>query len=346
MRLFTVNKEGKMLPYVQKDFKELHIESDLEDLLENNPEYFFEDSRIMIIGRQVTTNLNSIIDLLGIDANGDTVVIELKRDKTNRETIAQLLEYASFVDKLDYLQLNDIFQNYLNEESELEEYHAQFFKDELVNNKVSFNKSMKLIIVAQEITTEIRQTAQFLRQKGIDVYCASFKYFRSKNDEQIITIEFVVGEDDYIRKKIETSSRPKIDREQFLSALDENGQKIFTRVFKFGDRNNLVYIWGSKGFTLNTKIEDNVVALIFGYPLNSVFKQSIYTRYEIISKKVKSSEEIIDYYKHRIEQFGNFEAAGSNAKWVIDRDYPDEKIDEFLDILKNVHQKILENGLR
>jgi RecB family endonuclease NucS len=123
MRLFTIDKSGKMAPYKQESFKKLHIETDLEVLLENNPEYFFEDSKILIIGRQVTTNLNTSIDLLGLGNMGNTVVIELKRDKTPRETVAQLLEYASFVEKLDYSQLNDIFQDYSGEESNLEEYH-------------------------------------------------------------------------------------------------------------------------------------------------------------------------------------------------------------------------------
>jgi len=77
-------------------------------LLEKNPEYFFEGSNVLIIGRQVTTNLNTFIDLLGIDKSGNTVIIELKRAKTPRETIAQLLEYASFVETLDYAQLNTI----------------------------------------------------------------------------------------------------------------------------------------------------------------------------------------------------------------------------------------------
>ncbi len=96
MRLFTLNDKGKMLPYKEIKFKNDNLEADLELLLENNPEYFFENSKILIIGRQVTTNLNTFIDLLGIDKTGNTIVIELKRNKTPRETVAQLLEYASF----------------------------------------------------------------------------------------------------------------------------------------------------------------------------------------------------------------------------------------------------------
>ena len=86
---------------------------------------------------------------------GNTVVVELKRGKTNRETIAQILEYASFVENLDYSQLNDIFQDYYGEESSLKDYHQQYFQSES-DEKISFNKSTRLIIVAQKVLKEIR----------------------------------------------------------------------------------------------------------------------------------------------------------------------------------------------
>ncbi len=74
MKLFTINKEGKFVQFKEKEFKEENKEIDLEILLENNPEYFFENSKILIIGRQVSTNLNTFIDLIGIDELGNTVV--------------------------------------------------------------------------------------------------------------------------------------------------------------------------------------------------------------------------------------------------------------------------------
>lgn len=345
MRLFTIDKNGKMVPYKQESFKKLHIEADLERLLENNPEYFFEDSEILIIGRQVSTNLNASIDLLGIDSFGDTVVIELKRDKTSRETVAQLLEYASFIEKLDYSQLNDIFQRYSGEECNLEKYHQQYFKSN-EDEKISYNKSTKLVIVAQEISKEIRQVALFLRDKGLDIYCASFKYFTTKNGEQLISLEFVVGEEEFIPKKVQTASLPKINEEQFLKSLDKNGEKVFEKIFNFGKKNSLLYKWGSKGFSLNVGIDNNLVCLLFGYPPNSVFKQSIYTGFEIISKKVNNSEEIIGFYKTQIKDFGYFENAGANSKWIINKSYSEEEIKKFLDIIEKVMLKIKANGLR
>ena len=76
MKLFTINKNSKLSEYKEESFKKENIEQDLEILLEKNPEYFFETSNVLIIGRQVATNLNSFIDLLGIDKNGNTVIIE------------------------------------------------------------------------------------------------------------------------------------------------------------------------------------------------------------------------------------------------------------------------------
>lgn len=154
MKLFTIDKDGKFVPYKEHDFERIKQETDLEDLLEKNPEYFFEGGKLLIIGRQVPTNLNSVVDLLGIDRAGNTVVVELKRGRTPRETVAQLLEYASFVESRDYSQLNDIYQEYSGNQTSLEDCHQRYFEGDS-NETVSFNKSTRLVIVAQEVSPDI-----------------------------------------------------------------------------------------------------------------------------------------------------------------------------------------------
>lgn len=345
MKLFTIDKHGKLIPYKEHDFKDSNQESDLEVLLENNPEYFFEGSKILIVGRQVTTNLNTFIDLIGIDKTGNTVVVELKRGKTPRETIAQLLEYASFVENLDYSQLNNIYQDYSGEESSLEDYHQEYFKSE-PDEKVSFNKSTKLVIVAQEISKEIRQTALFLRKKGIDVYCMEFKYFETKSEEKIISSDFVVGEEEFIRQKVQSASLPKVNEKQFLSSLDKNGLEVFQQIFEFAKQHSLMFRWGSKGFSLNVNLDTNFVALFFGFPPNSVFKQSIYTGFEEIDKKVNNSEDVIEFYKTSLENLSYFGRGGKNLKWVIDKTYSEDKIKQFLAIIESIMLKIKEEGLK
>jgi len=230
MKLFTIDKKGKFVQFKEQKFKENNKEVDLEILLERNPEYFFDNSSILIIGRQVTTNLNTFIDLLGVDQFGNTVVIELKRGKTPRETLAQLLEYASYIDNLDYEQLNEIFQNYSREDVGLEDYHQEYYKSH-ADEKISWNKSSKLVIVASDITPEIRQTAMYLRKKGIDVFCIEFKYFVNNDENKMISSDFVVGDEEFIRTKINTSTQlPKTDKEKFYSELDSNGKMIWSDI--------------------------------------------------------------------------------------------------------------------
>ncbi|NIA30040.1 MAG: DUF91 domain-containing protein [Actinobacteria bacterium] len=344
MRLFTLDEKGKMISYKEIKFKDENRESDLENLLETNPEYFFESSKILNIGRQITTNLNSFIDLLGIDKSGNTVVVELKRNKTPRDTIAQLLEYASFIENLDYAQLNEIYQNYSGEDTSLEDYHQQYFQNES-DEKVSFNKFSKLVIVAQEITKEIKQTAQYLRKKGLDIYCLEFRYFTTRAGEKIISSDVVVGEDEFIRQKIESRSLPKVNEKQFRKSLDENGLKVFAKVFSFAKKNKLLLRWGSKGFSLNFESDNGFVGLFFGYPPESVFKQSIYTGFEEINKKVNNPEELVEFYRSNLEKLDFFATAKTNLKWVIDSEYNDEQINNFLKIIEKVISKIKENGL-
>jgi hypothetical protein len=346
MKLFTINDQGKFIQFKEREFKEENKEIDLEVLLENNPEYFFDNSKLLIIGRQVTTNLNTFIDLIGIDEFGNTVVIELKRYKTPRETLAQLIEYASFIDNLDYLQLNDIFQNYSGEEVELAEYHQQYY-DNSTSQNVSWNKNSKLVIVAQDITKEIKQTALYLRKKGLDIYCVEFKYFANKSNVKMISSDFVVGDEEFIRQRVKSDPQlPKTNQINFWDALDDNGKIVFGKVFELAERENLMFRWGAKGFSLNVPFETGFVAVCFGYPPNSVFKQSIYTGFEELSKKINNSENVIMAFKKELKTFRHLEKAKSNLKWVISVKHSENDIDIFINILKLLIKQIKNEGLK
>ena len=343
MRIFTIGKDNEMIPYNEYDFKNENFESDLEELLEKNPQYFFEESNILIIGRQVATNLGTYIDLLGIDKNGNIIIIELKRDKTPRETIAQLLEYASFVQNIDYEQLNTIYQTYYGTDDGLDNYHVQYFKRDN-EEKVSFNKRQKLLIIAQTITKEIKQTAIYLRRAGIDISCLEFKYFKTKGGEKIISADFIVGEDEYKRTDIKTSILPKVNENDFINQLDENGKTVFKEIFDFARESELHFIWGSKGFSLNYDLNGNKIVLFFGYANNSVYKQSIYTRFESILKKSNNSTEIIEFFKSRLLTTKLFSKAGENLKWMLNKKGSINEVNEFIRIIKEVIGKIEESN--
>ncbi|MGE7766894.1 hypothetical protein [Peribacillus sp. NPDC096540] len=80
---------------------------DSEDRLEN---WIAEDSNILgldilIIGKQVVTSFGGRIDLIAIKRDGELVLLELKKDRTPRDVIAQALDYASWVKELTTVEI-------------------------------------------------------------------------------------------------------------------------------------------------------------------------------------------------------------------------------------------------
>jgi len=97
---------------------------------------------------------------------------------------------------------------------------------------------------------------------------------------------------------------------------------------------------------MNVNFDNGFVGIYFAYPPNSVFKQSIYTCFEEITKKVNNSQEIIDFYRDNLLKINVFEPAKSQLKWVISKKYPEDKTIEFIKTLKQVIEKIKQNGLK
>ena len=59
----------------------------------------------MLIGRQEKTAYGKIVDLLAIAPDGSLVLIELKRNQTPWDVVAQALDYASWVEQLDAAEI-------------------------------------------------------------------------------------------------------------------------------------------------------------------------------------------------------------------------------------------------
>ena len=78
----------------------LPSEERLEDLIVDDVGIVRPD--LLLIGRQVLTSFGGRLDLLGITQGGDLVLLELKRNKTPRDAVAQLLDYASWLSELTY----------------------------------------------------------------------------------------------------------------------------------------------------------------------------------------------------------------------------------------------------
>ncbi len=347
MRVFGIEDDGAFTEYGHVSFEVEHEEKTLEDWLESNPDGILEDSGVLVIGRQVRTNLGGFIDLLGVDRAGDTVVVELKRDRSPRDTIAQSLEYASFVERLGAGQLEGVLRSYMNDElASLAEYHRAYF--DLGDAAVAFNKDQRIVVIGQRITPEIRQTAAFLCSKGARVTCVEFTFFRSQEGSRLMSQEIVVGEESRRPVQVSSESRTSVTEEQFLEACDENGRAVFSRMLELSREKSMPIHWGSKGFSVNVDLDGTHVAFCYGYPPDSVFKQCFYAalRDARTIGKTAIPEEVVQELKEQVQGTGLFIPAGQSLKCPIERRLTDTEVGSLLDWCEAVADAIREHGLR
>ncbi|MFC1636176.1 endonuclease NucS domain-containing protein [Planctomycetota bacterium] len=349
MRVFGIQPEGKFSEYVHTPFQIDHEEAVLEDWLESNPDGIVEDGHILIIGRQVATNLGGFIDLLGVDREGNVVVVELKRDRTPRDTIAQSLEYASFAERIDTTQLEDILHSYLNDESlSLAEHHRAYF--ELDSDvAVAFNKEQRIVVVGQRITPEIRQTASFLRSKGIRVTCVEFTFFKDNSGAPLLSQEIVIGKESAKPTHVASGSLPIVTEDAFLASLDDNGREVFSRILDLAKSKSMPIHWGTKGFSLNADVEGSHVAIGFIYPPDSVYKQTIRTALRDrggVEQKTAAPEQMLQDLRKQAESTGLFAPAGRDLKCHITRKLLDTEVDSLVKWCESVEKVIQEYGLK
>ena len=89
---------------------EVAAERDLDDWIERDPALL--EHGLVIVGRQVRLE-GGPLDLLALDPQGRWVLIEIKRERLRREVIAQAIDYASSLHRLDTGRLREQCDTYL-----------------------------------------------------------------------------------------------------------------------------------------------------------------------------------------------------------------------------------------
>jgi len=156
---------------------------------------------LLIIGRQVQTGFGGRIDLLGIDSNGSIIILELKRDKTSRDIVSQVLDYSSWIKELNLEQIGNIAKPFLNRS--LEVAFKEWFEVDLPE---AINADQRMIIVASELDAASERIVQYLSDTyGVDINVVFFNYFAGLSEELLgrswlIDPRFVEDKTD-VRKK-------------------------------------------------------------------------------------------------------------------------------------------------
>ena len=164
----------------------LATEKELEDMITARPEMI--STGWMLIGRQVKTSYGGIIDLLAIAPDGSLVLIELKRDKTPREIVAQALDYASWMEKLEPDKIAGIYDGFSKGGSLSADFEARF-KAKL--DEDTMNATHQIIIVAAELDAATERILGYLNDRGVAINAMFFQVF-SNGTEQFLSRAWLI----------------------------------------------------------------------------------------------------------------------------------------------------------
>jgi len=155
----------------------LDQEQRLQDWISKDPSLLGMD--LMIIGSQVQTGFGGRIDLLALDADANCVILELKRDRTPREVVAQTLEYAAWIRGVGYGELDQISQKNLKKSLDVA-YQETF--GTAIPEQVNADHSM--VIVASELDDSSERIISYLSDAyGVSINAVFFSFFRDGQAE-------------------------------------------------------------------------------------------------------------------------------------------------------------------
>ena len=202
-----------------ESFAEMESEKKFETILANNPNMLLNG--LTLVGRQNWTE-SGPLDLLGVDRYGRLCVFELKRNAPARDAVAQVIDYASDLDRMGLSDLAD----HISENSgwggvkEIEDFEAWYNSD---YGELDNLKPLRLFLVGLGVDDTTERMVKFLVKNGLDISLLTFHAF-AHSGRTLLAKQ--VGVDGYAASERGQSSRRPSSSQGWASLCqlaDDNG---------------------------------------------------------------------------------------------------------------------------
>jgi hypothetical protein len=176
----------------------------LETMIIASPRILSDDW--MLIGKQEDTGFGGRIDLLAIAPDGALVLIELKRNRTPREVVAQALDYAAWVEKLEAEDILAIYGRFKRGHSLTDDFR-QYFGQPL--DEETLNDSHQIVIVAASLDDSTERIVEYLNLRDIPINVLCFQVF-TDGEEQLLSRAWLL---DPVATQVSAVARPEGPKE-------------------------------------------------------------------------------------------------------------------------------------
>ena len=217
----------------------------LEDMIVTAPHLLSDEW--MLIGRQEDTGLGGRVDLLAIAPDGSLILIELKRERTPREVVAQALDYASWIERLRAEDIAAIYGRFAPGKSLAEEFRSRFGQ---ALDEDSLNQSHQIIIVAASLDDSTERIIAYLSERDIPINVLCFQVF-THGTEQLLSRAWLL---DPVRTQVSAVATPAGPNEpwngEFYSSFGHDKSRSWADAVDYGFISGGGGTWYSKTLQL------------------------------------------------------------------------------------------------
>lgn len=210
---------------------QLDAEKRLEDAVAKDLSILGQD--LLLIGRQVPTAQGKLIDILAIDPQGNLIVAELKRNRTPREVVAQVLDYASWVKDLSHEDVTALFAD-RNPGRQFETSFAEAFD---ADPPEEINQSHDLVVVCSELDSSTERIITYLAENyGVPINAVFFRYYKD-GDRQYLTRTWLIPPDEVEEKRSKSSVKRTAEAwngRDFYVSLGEGHHRAWDDCRRYG----------------------------------------------------------------------------------------------------------------
>lgn len=294
---------------------------DLEKWIKTHPKILGEN--IVIIGEQVQTK-SGRLDYLGIDIDGNTIIIELKRDRLPRDVMAQVIDYASDIASWELDKLGEVCLKYSGQN--LEDVISENFENIKLEDLV-INSNQRILLVGFGIDEPLNRMIEWLSSNyDLAINAIILNYVKTSAGNELLSRTVIIPEE--IEKQKTNKKKFKILMSNEPGNYEE--EKLKELLINYLNRNQY-----------SAKRIKNIM-------LPALLKKDVMTRTEFKKEFVNSGEEEnkVGYYIALISnQLG--QAKNDFLRQTINYEYPNfpwEK-DNFCirDNYKELVKEILDN---
>ena len=162
----------------------------LEKWIKTKPDILGID--ILVIGEQVYTK-SGPLDFLGIDNNGNLVIVELKRDKLARVVLAQAIDYASDLANWDIEKLSEICIAYTG--NSLEDHLIENFENIEIDD-LTINQSQRLLLVGFAIEESLSRMIEWLSTNfDMAINAVVLSYIKTSGGTELLSRTVTIPEE-------------------------------------------------------------------------------------------------------------------------------------------------------